>query len=173
MGADKFGIVVIRLFAVFIVIKAVQYLVFVTGFVTDPNTGAWNALIAVGLTLVFPLAIAAILWNLPSTILGKLSLPDETMLADDHQELLFVGIVLLGIYTLVFGIIAFVDSAMMHINDAANVRPGRYEVLPHVIGRYVTSIAQILLGSALILGRQGLSATIGRFRRAGVRSGSS
>ena len=119
--------------------------------------------------LAIPLAIAFVLWRLPSTVLGELPPAEKTPDTFDFDALMFVGVSLIGLYVLVTGILEIATALSNHA--AASDYASREGVREQIHHRYFMGIVQTVLGIGLILGRRGIAQLMSRARRAGTGNG--
>ena len=113
-------------------------------------------------------SIAVALWKFPATVLGETQTAEEPDTAVDSDALLYIGISLLGLYVLVFGMLEFMSAVSFHMMIVEYQSPSG---LPAEIkSRYIVSTVQILLGVVLLLGKTGMTRLISKARRAGSGS---
>ena len=166
MSSRHIGIILIRLAAVFLVARSIQALSWLPFSLFSAGEFQWGALIGTIPILIVPIAIAIVLWRLPGTILGELPSSEESVEGIDYDALMFVGVSLIGLYVLVFGILELATAISSHtvLADYAS----RSEVREQVNHRYFMGTVQTVLGITLILGRSGIARLIGKARYAGT-----
>ena len=162
MSGNPIGIVICRIGAILLVVSSVQSL----GFVIMPllNSPAEIGEFAVmsALMVLAPLVsaffLAAYAENISSTRFDTSRTSIEDSLGP--AELISIGMYLIGIYVLVFGLISmfqteavnFAQSSMFEDNERISS-----SMSAHTIGGRVRFVVQILLGLALMVrGRKGL-----------------
>jgi hypothetical protein len=154
---SQLAIVLVRLGAVWIVVTTIQY----AGNAITFFEGTNNVIVVV--THLFPLVIGALVWLFPAHVARSVASDDSRAIPGSDklaQKLFGLGVALLGLYLLVYGILDGIyfalhaiweqDALGMNTNDA---RAG-----------LIVSAIQIPLGIALILGRRGLLRLFYRFR---------
>lgn len=173
MDANRTGGVLTRLAAVFIAVFALrdlsQFIYFYPG-----NTEFYPPLVAaLGLQFLIPIVIALVLWRFPNLVVGSMVNPmQERSPATSSADTLFlVGVSLLGLYTLVFGVIDLLyfeahRYAQRELAEAANM-PHYGDSPDNVAGR-ITNIGQIVVGIILIFGRRKISIFLQKARLAGT-----
>ena len=169
MSGRQIGVILIRLAAIFMVVRSVQALSWLPFSLSGLGEFQWEALIALIPMLAIPLGIAFVLWRSPSTVLGKLPPAEESRDTIDYDALMFVGVSLIGLYVLVTGVLELATAVSNHAmsTDYAS-RDGVREQIQH---RYFIGIVQTVLGTALVLGRSGIARLMSRARRAGTPGG--
>ena len=171
----RIDLVLVRLGAIFIIVYALQnlanYLLFILG-------GEGNTAIAVFeffLVFVIPVLISWALWRFPSTVVGSLYSGDGQPpgASDGSDRALLIGISLVGVYTLVFGII---DLAFFEAHRIAEFRLAGYAdyfdfpILPQTVAGRFANIVQILLGVVLVFGRNGIASFLRQLRTPGAKT---
>lgn len=157
--SSRIDVVLVKLGAAVIVVLALQGLSTYTAYMVSGPDMLGPTILAFLFNFVIPIAIASVLWRFPNTLLGRLS-AEGTDASEDFkvsQDLWVLGISLIGLYALVFGVIdlLFFESlrfAEQGIAESNNL-PDAGASLQSIVGR-VTNIAQIIFGLALILGRR-------------------
>ena len=166
MSGERIGVILIRLGAVFLVARSLQSLTFIPLSLFSNGQFQWQGLIAMVPMVGVPVLVAILLWQLPSTILGKLPPAEQTDDRIDYDALMFVGVSLIGLYVLVFGLLELSLAVYSHaMLTEYGSRPGIHEQIYH---RYFSGIVQTGFGIALVLGRRGITRLMSRARRAGT-----
>ncbi|MDJ0904963.1 MAG: hypothetical protein QNI96_02985 [Woeseiaceae bacterium] len=170
----RIDLVLVRLGAIFIIVYALQnlanYLLFILG-------GEGNTAIAIFefcLVFAIPALISWVLWRFPSTVVGNLYSGDRGSSegGDGTDRALLIGISLVGVYTLVFGII---DLAFFEAHRFAEFRLAGYAdyfdfpILPQTFAGRVANLVQILLGLVLVFGRRGIASFLRQVRMPGAK----
>ena len=162
--------VLVKLAAVFIVVSALRNLSDYAYFFVGAEA---NAPIFFGVALVFvvPVCVAFVLWRFPNLVIGSFAPRDPVAPTADvsADKLLLIGISLLGLYTLVFGIIDLVYFEAYRFGERAMARAADYDmpISMHTVAGRVTNVVQILFGVALLAGRHGIADFVRRARTAG------
>ena len=144
-------ILVARLGALVIATLAVHRFGYSIPYMT--NLTAQGYAIAVGGMLVFPLILALVLWLAPNALLGKdIDLSSEQDTAISATTLSRIGVALLAIWVLAFGII---DLIYFEAEIIASRRAfeSSFALQPEQFAGRVTNIAQITIGLGLWLKR--------------------
>ena len=146
--------------------RSLQSLTFIPLSLFSNGEFQWQGLAALLPIVGVPLLIATLLWQLPSTILGRLPPAEESDDRIDYDALMYIGVSLIGLYVTVFGVLELAVAVSSHtiLTDYSS-RPGAREQIYH---RYFMGIAQTVFGIALILGRQGVAGLLSKARRAGT-----
>lgn len=175
MDAIRTGAVLTKLAAVFIVVFALRDLSqFVFYYATD--TAPYPLLIsAIGLQFLLPVIVASFLWTFPNLVVGSMatSAVEDSSTGNTADELLLIGVSLLGLYTTVFGFIDLLyfeahRYAQREMAEAANMT--FYGDSPDNVAGRITNLAQIVAGVILIFGRRNISTFLLKVRSAGTRA---
>ena len=179
MTNNRVDITLVKLGAVLIVVLTLRnfadYAFYFTGNPFGEGGLVYTLIAGLILQLVIPLSIAGALWRYPNLITGSLA-PHEPIGADSAmsaENLLLVGVSLIGLYTLVFGVIDLLYFEAYRMGEAKLFEEAEYPeipVSPQSLAGRITNIVQILFGAALLFGRRGLTDMIMKVRTAGTRS---
>jgi len=120
------------------------------------------ALIAVLFAVVLPALIAFVFWRFPNTVVGMLDTSSERESSQGitPNELLLIGVSLIGLYTLVFGLVDLVHTETMRVTllrDFRMMNVPETTVSPDADARRYAGIARIIFGCLLISGRHKIS----------------
>jgi hypothetical protein len=171
----RIDLVLVRLGAIFIIVYALQNLANYMTFIMGGGDYMLVAVFEFFLVFAVPALISWTLWRFPRSVVGSLYSGDEK--AQENSEhsgrALLIGLSLLGVYTLVFGIIDLVyfeahRFAEYRLTDYADYFD--YPILPQTIAGRTTNIVQIVFGIALIYGRNGIATFLRQIRTAGVKT---
>lgn len=175
LSTSRTDIVLVKLGAVFIVVYALQNLAYYITFLMGAEEYIYVAAVVFCLVFVLPVVFSWALWKFPVTITGafydKSASPDDSNA--QNQKALLIGIALIGLYTLVFGIIDLVyfeahRYAELQLAKDANFPD--YAILPQTVAGRLTNVLQVVLGGILIYGRNGISVFLRRIRTAGIKT---
>lgn len=171
----RIDLVLVKLGAIFIIVYALQNLANYMTFIMGGGEYMLIAVFEFFLIFVVPALISWALWRFPKSIVGSLYSGDDKVLekSEDTGRTLLVGISLLGVYTLVFGIIDLVyfeahRFAEYRLTDYADYFD--YPILPQTVAGRITNIVQIVIGIVLIYGRNGIALFLRQLRTAGVKT---
>ena len=173
MNAKHIGIVLVRLFSIYLVVMSAQSLSYTVPALFDFAFGRgsggvdWTKFGSVSLWLGItniglPLLCAWWLWRHAERVLPAKVDTQETNAA--AADLMLVGVSLLGLYLLVWGLISMVRVE----TGIASAR--RFDADAGVAQR-IPALVQLLLAVLLLVGRQQISTTLMRLKRAGVSAG--
>lgn len=169
----RIELVFVKLGAMFIIVYALQNLAYYVSFIMGSEEYMLIAGFVFCLVFALPALIAWALWRFPATLVGSLYRGDDeaSKSSDDSGRTLLIGISLIGVYTLVFGVI---DLVYFEAHRFAEYRLGEdanfpdYPILPQTIAGRVTNIVQIVIGMALIYGRKGIVTFLRNVRTSGT-----
>lgn len=171
MDRTRIGIILIKLGAAFMFINVLQDAnMFLSYFeVVEDRWGL--ALFSVSMTLILPVIVIAVLWFFPATLLGKQASDATTAPPlDDAAGAILVGVSLVGLYALVFGVIDlfyYESIRWAEFNYANQLGYEQYSPSGGTVATRYTCILQIIIGLALLFGRRGLSAALASARGRG------
>lgn len=173
MRRVRIDLVLVKVGAAFIVVYALQNLAYYISFMMGAEEYMLIAAFVFCLVFALPALIAWALWKFPATIIGSLYRENESASnsSDASDRALLIGFTLLGVYTLVFGIIDLVYFEAHRYAEYKLARDANfpdYPILPQTIAGRVTNILQVFIGIVLIYGRQGITAYLRRVRTTGV-----
>lgn len=171
MDATRIGIILVKLGAVFLLVSVLQD---INGFLAyfeflEERKGL--VIFSLTMVVVLPLLIVAVLWFFPATLVGKLSADSaDTVRLDTAAGATLVGVTLVALYALVFGLVDLFYYESVRYAEASFAEELAY--LPYrpstdtIVGRY-TNVFQIFVGLVLLLGRRGISQTLAAARGRG------
>lgn len=175
MNTKRIDVVLVKLGAVFIVVYALQGLAYYISFMMGAEEYVSIAAVIFCLVFAIPAAISFVLWRFPATVTGALY--DQFESPSDNgtlgQNALLIGVSLIGLYTLVFGVIDLVyfeAHRYAELQLAKDANFPEYPILPQTLAGRVTNIVQVILGGILIYGRNGISVFLRQVRTAGVKT---
>ena len=173
MDANRTAVVLTKLAAVFIAVLALRDLSQFVFFYAGSTAAPAPLLFALGLQFLIPIAIAMLLWRFPNLVVGSManSTANASAGSDSDGTMLLIGVSLLGLYTLVFGVVDFVyfeahRYAQRELAEAANM--DFYGDSPDNVAGRIANLCQIALGVVLVFGRRRLSNFLLRIRSAGT-----
>ena len=173
MNPQTVGIVMVRLFSIYLVMAAIQSLTYVVPALFSFAAGSTSTLgtlaavgsvtFWIGLTsIALPAACAWWLWRNAERVV-----PDGTVdhkAASSASDLMLVGVSLIGLYLLVWGLINFVRvEAGMAMNENLPNDSAFLNRLPY--------LTQMLVAIPLLLGRRRLADLLVRAKFAGTNAG--
>lgn len=173
MAENRIDVALVKLVAVLIVVMSLRsFTDYMFWFAeTAPIPLLVGGLI---LHLLVPLAIAWTLWRFPNLIVSSLApgQADTDGPINPPQDYLLIGVALIGLYALVFGVIdlayfegyRFAERELAELTDFPD-RP----VSPQVVAGRVANVVQIVFGAVLIAGRHVIARLIRGLRGAGLR----
>lgn len=173
MGQRQIAVVLVKLGAIFFVIYSLQNVSYLLGYVGASADYIKVAALSFLLIGLIPWLIAAALWKFPNHVVSQLSETEEgeNVEVSDLNHPLLIGVSLIGVYAVTFGIIDLMYYEAMRLTSMDLARQYGSEnptvSLDIIAGRY-TNILQIVLGALLIVGRQTISSFLIRVRRAGT-----
>ncbi len=168
MTARNIGVVLVRLFCIYLVITALQSLSYVVPslFEFGSRSGVLELLGSMALwltvtTILLPAACAFWLWRNTDRVIPR-EMVDEQPSAK-ASEIMLIGVSLLGLYLLVWGVINLVrvETSMVNV-DSIGAYAKTSQRIPY--------IAQILIAMPLLLGRRRLSELLLKAKFAGTEA---
>ena len=165
MRGRRIDVVLVKLCAVVIVVLAMQGVTGYVAFYVNTVEATFIALTASTLNFVLPVAIAAVLWFFPATVVGDIS--DDAQAIESGVDLALLAITLIGLYTLVFGVIDLVYFESFRVAERSIIDPdkiGIYRPSPDTVAGRMTNIVQIIIGLALLVGKKSISRLLLRAR---------
>lgn len=171
MSAMTISFVLVRLAATFLFVRGIQGLAAFGYLLTSelPVSGYGAFTLVFGVLL--PTGIAMVLWTWPEKITGAEQKHPGTADAVTAEQVLAIGLSLLGLYVLVYGVADLIAGESAHLfarrHAPQELLPDLQEVQQTVASR-VRYVSQILLGLALLACRNGVSSLLLRARYAGV-----
>ncbi len=175
MKATDIGLVLVRLWAVFVVVIAANNLGEYSAYFVGPEGAILLQLSVFSLTFVVPCLLAATLWFYPSVVIGDSSNQNESSNVEgvDAKIVMSIGLTVVGVYVLISGITQFTYNEAVQISQnayAASVGIDRPDIVPGFYASRLTSLVEIVLGLILILGRHGFSRILMKIKYGGVSS---
>ena len=169
MNKSKISVVLVRLGAIAVLLSAIYYLAQNhSSFFTEGLTVTAKVAMFV-LSFVVPVGIAGIIWNFPATVIGQ-AVPEAQETDDkeiDAEGLLVIGTALLGLYVFVFGLLDTLYWESLNVWERSLVdfyESSPYQSSPGLVASRIASFAQVALGLALMIGRNGISQLILKMR---------
>ena len=165
MNGRRIDVVLVKLCAVVIVVLAMQGLTGYVAFYVNIAEVNFVAVTASLLNFVLPIAIAGILWFFPATVVGDIS--GDAQVIESGVDIVLLAITLIGLYTLVFGVIDLVYFESFRVAERSIVDPnqvGIYSPSPDTVAGRITNIVQIIIGAALLVGRKAIAQILLRVR---------
>ena len=169
MSSGRIDIVLIRLGAVAVAISAVYQLAGFGSYYFDEGISVGARTWMFVLTFLLPASIAALLWNFPATVAGKVSpeIQQSDYSLESAENLMTVGTALLGLYAFVFGLLdvfftesyGFWERSLNEYYETNSV----HSPASHIAGR-ITSYTQVLFGFCLMFGRRGIARLVFKLR---------
>ena len=151
-------VVLVKLGAALIVVTAVGNFQTYLSLILGKPWWVPTALIALLFAVVLPVVIAFVFWKFPNTVIGSLAAGTD---GDKSQgatpnELLLIGVALIGLYTLVFGLVDLVHTETMRVTFVRHLRMMNMPettVSPDADAQRYAGFVRIILGFVMIAGR--------------------
>jgi len=165
LSSGRIDVVLVRLGAVAIVISAFYQLAGYGSYFIESGVSVPAQIGMVILTVLLPLGIASVLWKFPASVVRKVSpeLQQEGRTLVEPEELMIVGIALLGLYTFVSGTLEVLHSESLAVWERSLVdfyQSDPYHSPPNQLARRLTSYAEVAFGIVLMFGRKGIARLI-------------
>lgn len=174
MEGKRIDIVLVKLGAAFIFIYVLQGASSFLGYFEVVENRLGMALFSLTMTIILPAIIIAVLWFFPATIIGKQSIDNTGAPSlDDAAGGILVGVSLVGLYTLAFGLIDlfyFETQRWAEASYGGQISYGEFRPSSGTIAGRYSSALQIVVGLALLFGRRGISTVLARARGRGKAS---
>lgn len=173
MDTNCTNVVLIKLGALVIVVLSLQNLTDYLAYLSVGPDMLYVPIVAFGLNFLIPVAIAFALWRFPATLLGR-NVPDEPAALQTSmspEAVMLIGVSLIGLYTLIFGLIDLLYFETIRISQRQIAEDRTYldyVASPQDIAGRITNVTQIAFGLLLIIGRRGIAAFLQRIRYAGT-----
>ena len=173
MNAQTVGIVLVRLFSIYLVVTAIQSLSYTLPALFNFGTGSLSNISALSLlgsvtlwlgisTIAIPALCAWWLWRNAERVLPEGATTDQA--SSNASDMMLVGVSLLGLYLLVWGIINFMRiEAGMAMNESFPKDSALLQRIPY--------IAQILFAIPMLLGRHRITELLVRAKFAATNAG--
>jgi len=173
MSAMTISFVLVRLAATFLFVRGIQGLTAFSYLLSaeEPIDGYGAFTLVFG--VILPIAIAMVLWTWPEKIAGAQTMSARNVGADTvtADQVMMIGLSMLGLYVLVYGVVDLFAVESAHIVGRRHQAPGGLPDLQEARQMFASRVryaAQIVLGLALLLGRNGISVLLTQARYAGV-----
>ena len=155
-------VVLVKLGAAVIVVTAVGNFQTYVSLILGKPWWIPTALIALLFSVLLPVLMAFVFWKFPNTVIGSLESGSDrgSTQTITPSELLLIGISLLGLYTLVFGLVDLVHTETLRVTFVRHLRMMNMPettVSPDADAQRYAGIARVVLGSLLIAGRHKIS----------------
>ena len=173
MSGNRIDVVLVKLCAVVIVVLSLQGLTGYVAYFVAGESSYVQAVLAFLLVFLIPVGLAALLWFFPVSTLRLKELEDKATTTLEPASLILVGITLVGLYVLVFGVIDLFYFEAVRVAEAtyAGADPwGLFKPSPDTVAGRYTNILQIVIGAGLLLGRKGLANLLAAARYSGTRA---
>jgi len=175
MNALTISFVLVRLAAVFLFVRAIQGLATFSFVLTGDSQIATFGAVTLTFMVLLPGTIALVLWIYPEKVTGAQQTSAKSEGSISAEQILMLGISLIGIYMAVYGIVELVQietahGLQWHLADEAGLPHERLD--DGLIAKRAASFAQVFMAFGLLLGRRGLSKLLIKAKYAGVRKGS-
>ena len=160
MNSMTVSFVLVRLAAVFLFVRAVQGLSTFSYLLSGDEKVATFAVITVVFMVILPAAVAIVLWIHPEKVTGAQASVGKSDGPISAQQILMIGVSLLGLYLIVYGVVDLFRIEANHVlqqqlaGDAGMQDDVQRRAM--VISRFGYGI-QLAMGVFLILGRSGIS----------------
>ena len=171
MNAMTVSFVLVRLAAAFLFVRGVQGLSSYSYLLSVDRQLAAFAIVTLLFSVVLPIGIAIILWMHPEKVTGAQITTAKSEEAMSAGATLMIGITLLGLYVFVYGVVDLFQieaSQILRSQVAANLDLPNEAVDRQAIADRIMYLVQIVLGLALILGRNGLSRLLMKAKYGGL-----
>ena len=124
-----------------------------------------TAIIALLFAVVLPVLVAFVFWRFPNTVVGSISasIDSEEGKGISANELLLIGVSLIGLYTLVFGIIDLVHTETMRVTFERHLRMMNISdttISPDADAQRYAGLARIILGFVMLAGRHKIAGVL-------------
>lgn len=155
-------VVLVKLGAALIVVTAVGNFQTYLSLILGKPWWVPTALIALLFAVLVPVVIAVAFWKFPNTVLGSIAADSESQKGQGNNanELLLIGVSLIGLYTLVFGVVDLVHTETMRVTFARHLRMMNMPettLSPDADAQRYAGLARCVLGLVLIVGRHKIS----------------
>jgi hypothetical protein len=160
MNAMTVSFVLVRLAAAFLFVRGIQGLTAYSYLLTGDSPAPSFAIVTLLFGVMLPIGIAIVLWLHPEKVTGAQIVSAKSEEALSASAILMIGITLLGLYVVVYGVVdLFYFEAMQYAQSRATdeMNLPNEAMSAQVVASRVTNFVKILLGVCLILGRNGLT----------------
>lgn len=172
MTSITVSFVLVRLAAIFLFVRGVQglstYSIYLSDYSTLPSFGVATLVFGVAL----PISIAYLLWQYPEKITGAEVTEPHSSGPIRAEQLLLIGVSLLGMYLLVYGLL---DLLRVESLETARLRIAAETGLPAAVSEPQLRVdriiygVQMLLGGAMVIGRRRMSELLLKAKYAAVQ----
>ena len=175
MSQTRSDVVLVKLGAVFIIVYALQNVAYYATYIFGGFDYIRISILVFVLVALVPWLIAIALWKFPQTVVGSLYSTDSNVQtsSSDSDKFLLLGVSLIGVYTLTFGIIdlAYFEALRYSGQElAAEAGFPDNPVPPETVAGRYTNILQIIFGVTLVAGRRTIANFLRRVCRAGTEA---
>lgn len=121
--------------------------------------------------MILPIVVATVLWTRPEKVTGAQQTGSKSESTMDAEQVLMIGLSLMGLYVLVYGIVNLFAFESAHLYHTHNTETGglpdfgEARAMLQYRVRYGT---EIILGFVLLLGRRGITRLLLRARYGAV-----
>ena len=155
-------VVLVKLGAALIVVTAVGNFQTYLSLILGNHWWVPTALIALLFAVALPVLIAYAFWKFPNTVVGVLEADARTEKSQGitPNELMLIGVSLIGLYTLVFGLVDLVHTETMRVTFVRHLRMMNMPattISPDADAQRYAGIVRVVLGSLLIAGRHNIA----------------
>ena len=160
MNAMTVSFVLVRLAAAFLFVRGIQGLTAYSYLLTGDSPAPSFAIVTLVFGVMLPIGIAIILWLHPEKVTGAQIVSAKSEEALSASAILMIGITLLGLYVVVYGVVdLFHFEAMQYVQSKATdeMNLPNEAMNAQAVASRVANFVKILLGVCLILGRNGLT----------------
>lgn len=164
MTGRNIGVVLVRIFSVYLAVTALQSLFFYLPSFSRPMMNLSDSILSVefwlsGIAILIPAFCAFWMWRNANFFVPEQAGTDEFSIT--QAQLMFVGVSLLGLYFLVWGIVTLVRvesslAAMEQIDSATKM------------AQRAPYLAQILVAIPMLLGRKGIAELLLKIKYSGT-----
>jgi hypothetical protein len=151
-------VVLVKLGAALIVVTAVGNFQTYLSLILGKHWWIPTALIALLFAVALPVLMAYAFWKFPNTVVGLLEadVGTENSQSITPNELMLTGVSLIGLYTLVFGLVDLVHTETMRVTFVRHLRMmsmPETTTSPDADAQRYAGIARVVFGSMLLTGR--------------------
>ena len=158
-------VVLVKLGAVLIVVTAVGNFQNYLSLIMGKPWWVPTVLLALLFAVLLPVAIAFAFWKFPSTVVGSLEAGTNKGVgqAVTPGELMLIGVSLIGLYTLVFGVIDLVHAETLRVTFLRHLRmmnQSEMNISFEADAERYAGLARVLIGIVLIAGRHKIAGVL-------------
>ena len=160
-------VVLVKLGAALIVVTAVGNFQTYLSLILGKPWWVPTALIALLFAVLLPVVIAFIFWKFPNTVVGSLGADSDSQEGQGIKpnEFLLIGVSLIGLYTLVFGVVDLVHTETLRVTFVRHLRMMNMPettVSSDADAQRYAGLARCILGVVLIAGRHKIAGILHR-----------